>query len=84
MLLEFILNIVFEPLIWIINLIPVISLPKGLTGAVDGISGMLGMMDLIVPASIVLSCLTIIVLVHSSQFVLWLINWIIHRIPIIG
>lgn len=78
------LDLCFNLLEWLIGLLPDMSFIGDFNDAANSISGLLYEASAIIPFSDLFICVGIISGFYVTLFGIRVINWIIHRIPIIN
>jgi len=84
-MITYLLYLVYYVLNFLINLLPTgVPFPTSVHTAFSTLGGYLGVMDVFIPLSTLLWCLTTIFGVEIALFGFKTLKWIISHIPIIG
>lgn len=81
MILNFILNLVYNIAVFFLDYIPDVSLPDGILNAVNTASGYLSPFDVILPMATLIAIILIFLAIEGIILIIKIINWIIRKIP---
>lgn len=84
MIIELIMTPIFTILGWLIGLIPVIQLPEFVMGAVSGMISIFNTANFFLPMSSLFVILGAIMVFEIGMIGFYVVNWVVHRVPIIG
>jgi hypothetical protein len=80
MITEAIINFFINLLIGLINLFPVFGLDSDLLGGVSKVVVLFDRFSYVVPVQSFINCAVIVILFSNTQFLMWVVNWIIRRV----
>lgn len=84
MIIEGILNIIFAILSVFIDLIPSIDIGGEILGALNAFVNLFKQLEYFFPISTFLQCLTVMLGIEATKVIVWVVNWVVHRLPIVG
>lgn len=84
MLVELLLTPIFSILNFLISSMPVIQLPAFIMGAVSGMISIFNTANFFLPINSLFVILGSIMLFEMGMLTFYVVNWVVHRIPVIG
>ena len=84
MILQLILDIVFNVLNFMLTLLPVFDLPAFLSGGVTSFLTIVKTLAFFFPIGTLFLCIASILAIDMFYFGVWVVNWVVHRVPIVG
>ena len=68
----------------ILSGLPVITLPDGVSSALDFVTNVVGFVNIFVPLQAIVPIIILIIAVRRFNVVMSVVNWILRLIPFIG
>lgn len=84
MIIELLLTPIFAILTFLIGSMPVIQLPGFVMGAVSGMISIFNTANFFLPINTLFVILGSIMLFEMGMLTFYVVNWVVHRIPLIG
>lgn len=84
MLIELFITPLFMTIEGLISLLPVLQFPEFIMGALSGMVSILNTVNFFFPISTILFLLGSIMVFEVGMVTLYLVNWVVHRLPIVG
>lgn len=84
MIIELIMTPIFVLLGWLIGLLPVLYLPEFLMGAVTGMISIFNTANFFLPMGSLFEILVAIMIFEMGMVAFYVVNWVVHRVPLIG
>jgi hypothetical protein len=83
MLINAILDTIYNFIIWVLNLLPDISLSDSISSSITTAGGYLSALNTIAPVSTLLAIIGLFLTIEGVILVIKIINWFIRKIPTI-
>lgn len=84
MILEAILTPVFAIVGWLVNLMPVLYLPEFIMGVISGLASVFNVANFFLPMEILFAIMAGIMGFEMGMITFYVVNWVIHRVPLFG
>lgn len=81
MILNFILNLIYNISIFFLDLLPEVSMPDGIINAITTAGGYIASMNIILPMDTLLAIIGLYLTIEGVILVIKIINFIIRKIP---
>jgi hypothetical protein len=83
MIIDFILNLVYNLIVWFLALFPEVSLSDSISSSIMTASGYLSALNTIAPVSTLLAIIGLFLTIEGVILIIKIINWFIRKIPTI-
>jgi hypothetical protein len=83
MIVDFILNLVYNLIVWFLGLFPEVSLSDSISSSIMTASGYLSALNTIAPVSTLLAIIGLFLTIEGVILIIKIINWFIRKIPTI-
>jgi len=84
MIVNFILNLIYNLAIFFLDLLPEVSMPDGILNAITTAGSYVSAMNIILPMDTLMAIIGLFLTIEGVILVIKIINWVIRKIPTIN
>lgn len=84
MIIDFILNLIYNFIVWVLNLLPEVSFSDNVNSSITTASGYISAVNSIAPVGVLLQILSVFIVVEGTILIIKIVNWFIRKIPAIS